>query len=281
MLLESLSGILQNGITLAAMLAVLRLSALAVRWRWLVSTLPALYVVLRQYGAPARMADANDRRRAPHLVLRLAADELRGGFRAAVFRAWATGFERLTALCGSGCGTRNSSWRKARRSANSPPERWRCWRAARACSWIAWRAIRGWITPGDLALFYQAFQQGLGLMRSLLQNLGQLYSSSLFLGNLFEFLGLEPTVLNSPSPRPMPAALESGIHFERVTFQYPGAREPTLADFSLTIPAGRDCGPGRPQRGGQEHLRQTALPLLRPGRRPHRAGWPRSAQFSD
>jgi ATP-binding cassette subfamily B protein len=105
--------------------------------------------------------------------------------------------------------------------------------------WMAWRAIRGWITPGDLALFYQAFQQGLGLMRSLLQNLGQLYSSSLFLGNLFEFLALEPTVLNAPSPSPMPAALASGIHFDRVTFQYPGAREPTLSDFSLTIPAGR------------------------------------------
>jgi ATP-binding cassette subfamily B protein len=76
-------------------------------------------------------------------------------------------------------------------------------------------------------------------MRSLLQNLGQLYSSSLFLGNLFEFLALEPTVLSPPSSDPMPPALKSGIHFERVTFQYPGARAPILSDFSLTIPAGR------------------------------------------
>jgi ATP-binding cassette subfamily B protein len=37
----------------------------------------------------------------------------------------------------------------------------------------------------------------------------------------------------------MPAALERGIHFDRVTFQYPGSREPTLSDFSVTIPAGR------------------------------------------
>ena len=33
-------------------------------------------------------------------------------------------------------------------------------------------------------MFYQAFQQGLGLMRGLLENLGQLYGNLLFLGNL-------------------------------------------------------------------------------------------------
>jgi ATP-binding cassette subfamily B protein len=37
----------------------------------------------------------------------------------------------------------------------------------------------------------------------------------------------------------MPSALQGGIRFERVAFQYPGAREATLNDFSLTIPAGR------------------------------------------
>jgi hypothetical protein len=33
-------------------------------------------------------------------------------------------------------------------------------------------------------MFYQAFQQGLGLMRGPLEHLGQLYGNLLFLGNL-------------------------------------------------------------------------------------------------
>ena len=60
------------------------------------------------------------------------------------------------------------------------------------------------VTLGGLAMFYQAFQQGLRLMRSLLDNTGQLYYNSLFLGNLFEFLALEPKLLDSPAPVRVP-----------------------------------------------------------------------------
>jgi ATP-binding cassette, subfamily B, bacterial len=92
---------------------------------------------------------------------------------------------------------------------------------------------------GKLAMFYAAFQQGLGLMRSLLQNLGELYRSSMFLGNLFEFLNLKPSVHSPASPRPLPTALRQSIRFRNVTFQYPGSPAPNLAGFDLTIPAGR------------------------------------------
>ncbi len=51
-------------------------------------------------------------------------------------------------------------------------------------------------------MFYQAFQQGLGLMSALLTNLGQIYASSLFLGGLFEFLALRPEVAESPLSLP-------------------------------------------------------------------------------
>ena len=60
--------------------------------------------------------------------------------------------------------------------------------------WILRRALLGALTLGDIALFYQAFQRGHGLIRSLLGNLGQIYMNSLFLGNLFEFLELKSTV---------------------------------------------------------------------------------------
>jgi ATP-binding cassette subfamily B protein len=88
-------------------------------------------------------------------------------------------------------------------------------------------------------MFYQAFQQGLGLMRGLLENLGQLYGNLLFLGNLYEFLELEPRVVSPPRPSPAPQAVASSIRLERVRFRYPGSVRPVLEDFDLEIPAGR------------------------------------------
>jgi ATP-binding cassette subfamily B protein len=106
-----------------------------------------------------------------------------------------------------------------------------------ALAWMVWRVVRGLATLGDLAMFYQAFQQGLGLMRGLLENLGQLYGQLLFLQNLYEFLELEPRVVSPPLPLPTPRVAR-GIRLERVRFRYPGSARPLLEDFDLEIPAG-------------------------------------------
>ena len=46
-------------------------------------------------------------------------------------------------------------------------------------AWMVLRAIRGLVSLGDPALFYQAYNQGFGLSRTLLDNLGKLYENSL------------------------------------------------------------------------------------------------------
>lgn len=107
-----------------------------------------------------------------------------------------------------------------------------------AMLWMVWRTVRGLVTLGDLALFYQAFNQGQRLMRSLLGQVGEIYSNMLFLGDLFEFLELEPRIVDPAAPPP-PAALKEGIAFRDVTFRYPGRSRPVLDRFNLTIPAGR------------------------------------------
>lgn len=108
-----------------------------------------------------------------------------------------------------------------------------------ALVWMLWQAILGVLTLGDLALFYQAFNRGQGLMRSLLGNVGQIYRNSLFLENLFEFLDWQPTIVEPPNPRPAPLALAQGIRFRQVTFRYPGSETPVLSNFDLFIPAGK------------------------------------------
>ena len=48
--------------------------------------------------------------------------------------------------------------------------------------------------------------QGFGLSRTLLDNLGKLYENSLFLGNLFEFLDLKPQIASAPHARSLPSS---------------------------------------------------------------------------
>lgn len=106
-----------------------------------------------------------------------------------------------------------------------------------AMAWMGWQVLLGAITLGDLALFYQAFNQGQGIVKTLLANFGQVYRNSLFIGNLFEFLQIQPKIVEPSHPIPTPANLSQGIQFRHITFRYPGSTEPVLENFSLTIPS--------------------------------------------
>jgi ATP-binding cassette subfamily B protein len=110
---------------------------------------------------------------------------------------------------------------------------------ASAGGWVVWQAIQGHMTAGALAMFFAAFVQAQALMRSLLQNAGELYSNSLFLGNLFQFLALEAEPAGRSQPLLVsPQSLRRGIQFEAIDFAYPGTSTKALSDFNLDIPAG-------------------------------------------
>lgn len=108
-----------------------------------------------------------------------------------------------------------------------------------ALMWMGRQVLLGMITLGDLALFYQAFNKGQSIVKSLLGNLGQIYRNSLFIGNLFEFLSLQPQIVDPPNPLPIPSRLWHGIRFQEITFRYPGSEEAVLENFNLTIPSGK------------------------------------------
>jgi ATP-binding cassette, subfamily B, bacterial len=126
--------------------------------------------------------------------------------------------------------------------------------AGLAMAWMVWQALQGLVTLGDLALLAQAFNQGQSLLRSLLESLGHIYTHTLFLGNLFEFLGLESRVVDPPNPLPAPPALTEGIRFQHVTFGYPGSARVILQDFELTIPAGQIAAIVGPNGAGKSTL---------------------------
>lgn len=110
---------------------------------------------------------------------------------------------------------------------------------AAAITWMGSRALNGSFTLGDLALFYQAFDRGQGLMRTILNNVGQMIKSSLFLSVLFEFLDLQSKITDPENPVEPPQNLKSGIKINNITFKYPGTEKTIFSDFSLFIPAGK------------------------------------------
>ena len=235
-LVESLGSLLQNGITLVAMLAVLIPFGPWLPAALLASTLPALYVVL-QYALLQHQWNQRataDQRRAWYYDWLLSAGEAAAEVRLfGLQEHFRLAFEQLRRkLRGE-----RMELAMAQSRAEVAAGLGGLLVTGAALGWMGWKAVRGQASLGDLALFYQAFQQGLGLMRTLLGNVGQLYQNSLFLGNLYEFLALEPKVVDPPVAAPAPRPLRDGIRFRDVTFRYPGKERAILRHFNLTIPA--------------------------------------------
>ena len=252
-LLETLGGLLQNGITLVAVAAVLIPFGLWLPGALFVSTLPALWIVLRHAARQQtwRLRTTADERRTWYydwlLTSGEAAPELRlfglGEFFQSCYQSLRS---RL----------RDGQLKLVRAQSLSELAAAIATLAITAATmaWMVERAIRGSITLGELAMFYQAFQQGLQLMRSTLENAGELYANMLFLGNLFEFLDLSPTVVSAAHPKAAPEALRQGIHFSGVRFRYPGDAHLALDGFNLFVPAGRVAAIVGPNGAGKSTL---------------------------
>jgi ATP-binding cassette subfamily B protein len=108
-----------------------------------------------------------------------------------------------------------------------------------AMCWIVWQAMRGQATLGDLALFYQSFNQGQTLATTLLNSMGEIHANVLFLEQVFEYLDKENVIKDPAQPVAFPRALRGGIHFDGVCFTYPDKDQPAVDRFELTVPAGK------------------------------------------
>ena len=237
-LLENAGSLAQNGITLLAMVAILLPFGLWLPIALLISTFPALFVVLR-YSLRQhrwRLRTTPDERRTWYYDWLVTSGET-----AAELRLFELGKHFQAAFRTLRQRLREEHLRLARDEslAEAAARTFALVVAGLALAWMAWRTMQGLISLGELALFYQAFHQGQRLMHSLLQNVGQVYANILFLSHLFEFLDLEPQLLDPPKPAKMPLPLTEGIRFRRVTFRYPDSERLALSNFNLFIPAGK------------------------------------------
>ncbi|HMK65606.1 MAG TPA: ABC transporter ATP-binding protein, partial [Thermodesulfobacteriota bacterium] len=104
---------------------------------------------------------------------------------------------------------------------------------------IAYRTLNGITTLGDLVMYFSAFQRGQGFLQECLAGLAGLYEDQLFISNLYEFLDLKNKVTDPVEGLSFPRPINSGIVFERVSFRYPDSSRKVLQDISLTIEPGQ------------------------------------------
>lgn len=103
--------------------------------------------------------------------------------------------------------------------------------------WIAWTAIAGAITLGEMTMYLAVFRQAQAALSGSLADVGGMYEDNLYLSTLFDYLD-QPSrpLLGAATAGPRPG---DGLRFEGVSFTYPGAEKPALADVDLHLPPGR------------------------------------------
>ena len=234
--LRQLGSFLQNGITLVAIAVLLIPYGLWIPLVLILSTLPALYVVVKHNRKYHDWWEQRtmEQRRAQYYDLMLtrdfAAQEIRAfdlgdHFTQAYsdLREWLRGerieLQKNKSLATVGAGLTALAAMGA------------------VMGIMVWRAMRGLATIGDLGLLYRSFREGQALMRDLLQNAGKLYTNAMFLEHLFDFLSFEPRIQDPDDPRDTLPIPQETITFERVSFRYPETENYVLEDFSLTLPA--------------------------------------------
>jgi ATP-binding cassette subfamily B protein len=237
-LLRNFGALLQSAVTFVSIMAILMHYSVWLPLLLLVSSVPALWVLLRQnrryhawwkemtpdrrwaiyfdnvltsqgVAAELRINDTGDYFASQHRLLRdrMRRDELRLTRQRVVSRLTA-GF---LGLCMTGL----------------------------AMCWIVWKAMRGLATLGDVALFYQSINQSQTLATTLLNSMGEIHANVLFLEQVFEYLDKGNLIHDPPTPVTLPKTLRQGVRFEGVTFTYPDNERPSVQGLTLEVPAGK------------------------------------------
>lgn len=107
-----------------------------------------------------------------------------------------------------------------------------------ALAFVAHAAVRKSITLGEMVMYFGAFQVAVGSLRPTLSALAELYENNLFLSTLHEFLAVRRQVPEPVQPRAMPRPWRSGLRVENLRFRYPDTDPWVLDGIALTIRPG-------------------------------------------
>ncbi len=109
---------------------------------------------------------------------------------------------------------------------------------------VAGRAASGEITLGDMTLYLVVFRQGQSAFQGILTAVGAMYEDSLYMSNLFAFLSISTDSgrARCEPPATVPRGAPLPIAFEGVSFRYPGKEDWVLRDLDLRLAPGETLG---------------------------------------
>jgi len=103
---------------------------------------------------------------------------------------------------------------------------------------IAFRAISGNISVGDIAMYYGLFQKGQSGLSTILKSVVSMHESRRYLDHLFQFLDLDSKISEPKAPEVLPERVES-IEFKDVRFKYPQTQKEIIKGVDLKIKRGQ------------------------------------------
>ena len=110
---------------------------------------------------------------------------------------------------------------------------------AGATTYLVLETIDGRLGVGDMVLFVLLFRRAEASGKELIMHVSKLYDDRLYLGQLFDFLSVEPGIVAQSDDAPVPVASKFGLRLDAVSFRYPGAEGPALKDIYLEIRPGQ------------------------------------------
>jgi ATP-binding cassette subfamily B protein len=236
-ILNRIAQVVQNGVSLAGIFVFLVSLYWFLAGVLIVAALPALWVRLR--FANIRYQWQRQRtpleRRSIYFSMLLAQDQFAKEVR--LFNLGALFRERIRA-------TRQQIYREnlrllvRRAIANLSAESFAQMLTIGVFVYIAHQTIQGNLKIGDLVIYQQVLQRGEAALQGVLNGFSGLYEDNLFLNNLYEFLNLEPKIVDPLQPTPVPNPIQQGISLEQVSFQYGDTTRQALQDISLKIRPG-------------------------------------------
>ncbi|WP_445191832.1 ABC transporter ATP-binding protein [Sphingomonas sp. Tas61C01] len=107
-----------------------------------------------------------------------------------------------------------------------------------AYAYIAWRAVTGTITIGDLTFLAASFLRLRGLLENLLTGFSSTAGQALYIDDLFSFFRAQPGIRSPEGALPFPHPVQQGFVFQDVGFRYPGVERWAVRHLSFTLAPG-------------------------------------------
>lgn len=106
-------------------------------------------------------------------------------------------------------------------------------------AFLAYRAVNGMTSIGELAIFFPAFQRGKTNLSGALQSMVKLLEHRLFLSHLIGFMKLEPKIRDDQNAVSLKENIISGIELENVSYRYPKTQTDVVSNISLNLKKGQ------------------------------------------